>query len=143
MGYPRGVSRVRYVTGLGFEMQCQSCRIYVALVEEEWVPKSGLTRCKTCWREYKRLREAGRLANEITAELKRTNARLRYRFNKPAQLAAAKAWRDANKERVAAYNKAYRESHRAEVLAQSRAYYSECRDVILTKKRQAYAENAA
>lgn len=143
MGYPRAGNRVRFVEGSGFEMQCLSCLIYVSLVEEEWQPKAGLTRCRSCWREYKRLHEEGRRNDEIKGELKRTAARLRYRFNRPDRLARNKAWRDAHKEHIRAYNKAYRELHKDRLRAQRMAYAAECRDVILAKKRRAYAEKVA
>lgn len=138
MGYPRHLTRVRFVQGSGFEMQCPTCEIYVPLVESEWYPKSGLTRCRSCWTEYKRLHEAGRQHNEIIADLKRTRARLRYRFNREERLAKNKEWRERNREHVAAYNKAYRERNKEHLAAKQAEYVAECRDVILLKKRQRY-----
>lgn len=143
MGAPRNEARVRFVPGAGFEMQCRSCLIYVALDESLWWPKSGLTRCRACWNEYHRLHEAGRRKDEIVAELKRTRARLDYAMNREKRREANRAWKAANRERIAAYNKAYRERNREKVNAESRAYYAECRDVILAKKRESYAEARA
>jgi len=143
MGYPRHLSKVRFVPGSGFEMQCTACLTYVPLVEGEWRPKSGLTRCRACWTEYKRLHEEGRRHDEILGELKRTQARLRYRFDRVNRLAANKAWRDRNRERIAAYNRAYRERNKEKLRTQSAAYAAECRDVILLKKRRAYADRKA
>jgi hypothetical protein len=132
--------RVRFVKGSGFEMKCGSCGLYVALEEDEWRPKAGLTRCASCWREYHRLHEEGRRGDEITNALKNQNARMRYAFDRERRLAATRAWKQANRERIAAYNKAYRESHREELRAKRQVYEAECGDVIRMKKRLAYVE---
>ena len=142
MGYPRKTGRVRFVKGAGFEMQCGSCLVYVALIEELWHPRAGLTRCAACWREYKRLHEAGRNENEITADLKRTRARIRYAMDRERRLELTREWRAKNRERIAEYNRSYREAHKAEIIDYSRTYYAECRDVIVAKKRQAYRAKA-
>lgn len=131
---------VRYRDDTGFEMQCALCRGWWPLSLEYWTPKSGLVRCKGCWRAYFRAKERGYRSVEAVAQAKRDAGRLAYWVNRDANLAAQRRWRAAHREETSAYNRAYRAAHKAELAAKRRAYHAECRSVILTKKRVRYAE---
>lgn len=134
---------VRYRDG-DFQLRCEYCREWWPLDLEFWYPIGGLRRCKSCAREYKRLKESGRRSDEAVRALKNTRSRMKYAQNRDYHLAKNRAWRAANKDRIREYNKAWRERNRARHIASSRAYYEECRDVILMKKRAKYRdENAA
>ena len=113
MGYPRKTGLVRFVPGAGFEMQCGACHLYVSLHEEEWQPRNGLSWCRSCWREYARLKQAGYRRDGAVTELGRTRAKLRYAFDRERMLARKAAWRAANRERVAEYNRQYRAARKA------------------------------
>ena len=92
----------------GFEMRCESCGSWWSLDLDCWMPKSGMKRCRACWREYFRLKEAGRSLVEANRELKLMNGRIAYRLNREERLAYNRRWKADNRERVAAYNRAYR-----------------------------------
>lgn len=139
MGSPRVKVATRWRDDQ-IELQCPTCREWWPGAKEFWSLSHGMTRCAACWREYKRLHEAGRMADEINREIRRSANRARYLMNKANKLAANKRWRDANRDHVKAYNAAYRESHKEVLRERRRAYEAECRDVILWKKREAYVE---
>lgn len=128
---------------MGFEAKCPLCEQWSPLTLEFWYPRSGMSRCKACWRAYKAAKERGRTGDDAVAEGKREANRVRYWLNRERSLAQSRLWREANKERVAAYNKAYKEANRERLRAASKAYYDEAREVILIKKRHAYRERAA
>lgn len=97
----------------GFEGQCEYCRDWWPLTVEFWYPKHGLRRCKACWAAYHRQHEAGRMRNDIIHSLKTQRDRERYYANRAQRLAANRAWKAANRDRIAAYNREYRERRRA------------------------------
>lgn len=133
---------VRYRDG-DFEFRCAMCDQWWPLTTDFWRPANGMQRCKACWREYHRIREAARTADEATRLVKNYKNRLRYAENREARRESNRRWREANREHRAAYNKAYRERNKARIQEQSAAYYAEAREVILLKKRRARAEAAA
>lgn len=139
MGHPRIKVSIRWRDNQA-EAQCPTCRDWWPTVSEFWAPPHGMSRCRACWREYHRLHQAGRMQDEIIAELTRAGNRARYAMNRQRKLDATKRWRERNREHVAAYGRAYREAHKDELRAKRRLYEAECRDVILLKKRRAYVE---
>lgn len=109
--HPRsGMRGVRIREG-GFEGQCGYCEEFHPLSEEFWtMGPGGLRRCKACWAEYKRLKEAGYKA----AKRDIFNAAVRARMammspeEKEMRLQANRRWKAANRAHIAAYNREYR-----------------------------------
>lgn len=101
-------STVRKRDGV-FELRCESCLTYAALDDDNWIARHGFRRCRACWLEYHRLKEAGRSQVEAVRELKLANGRIAYRLNREERLAYNRRWKAANRERVAEYNRKYRE----------------------------------
>ena len=97
----------------GFELRCEYCRSWWSIELEHWQPKNGMRRCRACWREYHRLKEAGRSQVEANRELKLMNGRIAYRLNREERLAYNRRWKAANRDRVAAYNRRYRAEKKA------------------------------
>lgn len=145
MGSPRADKRVRFVQGLGFEMQCNSCGLYVTLDDEatEWYPKAGLTRCLACWREFHRMKEAGYRSSDIARAQRNTRARLRYAMNREGYAEARRKWRDAHRAERAAYQKDYYARNAERLREKARAYYAECREAVLIQKREYHERRKA
>ena len=59
---------------------------------------------------------------------------------KKKKSAYSRAYREANREKIASKNRAYRESHREELAAKARAYYDANREKIMAKQK-AYRES--
>lgn len=97
----------------GWEGQCFYCREWWPLDLSCWQPKNGLRRCRACWREYSRGKEAGRRAIDSIREMKLSRGRLAYRLNREERLAYNRRWKAANRERVAEYNRRYRAGKKA------------------------------
>ena len=104
---------VRWREDTGFEGRCEYCRSWWPLEVSNWRPRGGLRRCAACYREYHRLKEAGRSAIQANKELKLANSRIAYRLNREERLEYNRRWKAANRERIAAYNRQYRERRRA------------------------------
>lgn len=96
-----------------FEYRCPMCDGWWPLTTEFWKPRNGMQRCKACWREYYRIHERARTADEAVRLVKNYKDRLRYAENREARLAANRRWKAANRERVAAYAIEYRARRRA------------------------------
>ncbi len=115
-GRGSGMTGVRIRDG-GFEGQCAYCLDYWPLTGEFWmlIDRGGLRRCKACHAEYKRLKQLGYVA----AKRDVYNASVRARMalmspeEKARRNAANRAWKAANRERIAEYNRAYRERRSA------------------------------
>jgi hypothetical protein len=115
MSRGNGMRGVRIREGT-FEGQCAYCLEYLPLAPEFWpIVNTGLRRCKACLREYKALRQRGYVASRRA--LYNAGVRARLAFMDPADRelrnARNRAWKAANRERIAAYNRAYRERTRA------------------------------
>ena len=91
-----------------FELRCHMCDDWWPITTEFWQPKNGMQRCRACWREYHRIHEANRNALEATRLVKNYKGRVRYAEHRTERLAYNRAWKAANRERVAAYNAEYR-----------------------------------
>jgi len=146
-GYKAGVrasshAAVRW-TPDGYEMRCSLCREWWPLDADHWQPRHGMRRCLSCQRAYKAAKMAGYREDAAVREARLERSRLAYRIDAPRQRARLRAWRAANREKVAEYNRRYRERHAERLRAKTRAYYAECRPVILAKKRAAYAGEVA
>lgn len=134
---------VRWREDTGFEGKCDYCREWWPLDPDAWYPKSGMRRCRACWAEYKRQKEAGRRADEIVHAMVKARSRERYHMHRERRLAANRQWKAAHREHVRDYQRRWREANHEKVNEYARRYYAEARDVILFKKRAAYADGEA
>jgi hypothetical protein len=50
-----GEAPVRWREGVP-QYKCPMCDTWWDLTPEHWVPDHGMQRCKSCWREYHKLR---------------------------------------------------------------------------------------
>jgi hypothetical protein len=98
---------VRYRDG-EFELACHMCGDWWPITLEFWRPSNGMQRCKACWREYHRIHERNRTADEAIRLVKNYKGRIRYAERAAERRAYNRAWKAANRERVAAYNASYR-----------------------------------
>lgn len=111
----KGMSGVRVREG-GFEGQCRYCLEFHPLDPEFWpMSNAGLRRCKACLREYKALKQRGYVASK--REIYNAGVRARMAFMDAEERARRneknRAWKAANRERIAEYNRAYRDRKRA------------------------------
>jgi hypothetical protein len=84
------------------------------VTDEFWFPKGGVTRCRACWNEYRRLRQRGYLEDEATRVVTRMKNRLHYAANREKYAADNAAWKAANRDRIRAYNAAYVALHKGD-----------------------------
>ena len=98
--------RVRWKDG-GFEAKCPLCSEFLAVTEEFWFPRSGVTRCRACWTEYRRLRQRGYMADEAMRRVTRIKNRMHYQANREQYGAMNAAWKARNRPRVKAYRAAH------------------------------------
>lgn len=99
-----------------FEGQCAYCREYLPLDAEFWPLRDhGLRRCKACLREYKAIKQRGYVATKRAAYNAAVRARMAFMDPKDREVRNAKnrAWKAANRERIAEYNRAYRDRKKA------------------------------
>jgi hypothetical protein len=101
----------------GFEGRCDYCHEYLPLSDEFWPMKHGygLRRCRACLREYKAAKQLGYVMSR--RDLYNANVRARMAFLSPDERArrnaVTRAWKAANRERIAAYNLMYRQRRKA------------------------------
>lgn len=103
----RGDAPVRWRDD-AFEYRCPMRATWWPLDAEFWRPANGMQRCRACWREYKRIREAARCQEEAVRLVKNYKNRIRYAENREQRRAGNLRWKAANRERIAAYNREYR-----------------------------------
>jgi hypothetical protein len=94
-----------------FIWRCDYCREYWPLTTEFWQPKSGLNRCRGCWSEYFRIKQAGYAAEARTVT--RFKNAMYYQANRERITGYNRAWKAAHRDQVRAYNLAYRARKKA------------------------------
>ena len=139
---------VRWRDG-GMEAKCPLCWEYLATTDEYWNPRSGLTRCRACWAEYFRLRQAHYTEEEAVRACHRMKNRLRYAAVREERCAANAAYRAANPERIRSYNLAYRAAEKGDP-GPMEAYHREWPDkrlgrsgppVLVAERRRQWRES--
>lgn len=94
------------------EYRCPMCATWWPITREFW--RAGvMSRCRACWREYARIKEAGYSADQEVRLVKNYKGRLRYLENREVRVAANRRWKAANRARIAAYNAEYRARKKA------------------------------
>lgn len=97
-----------------WELRCRTCGDWWPLTLEFYNPRHGTARCKACWREYQRLYEQGRRADQTVAIGIRAAQRAKYHANRDVRRASSRRWKAANRARIAAYQREWRERRKAE-----------------------------
>jgi hypothetical protein len=132
----------RWRDDTGFEGKCDYCLDWWPLTLEFWYPKTGLKKCKACHLEARRLWQTGLRADEARYELVKARRRTLYADSerRARRLAATRAWKAANRDKVLAYSKAYYRRNREAMKEKARTYYDECREAVLIQKREYHNE---